>query len=380
MLANTGYDEWKLDQPKVIAFDTETTGLEFHDVAFGASIAWVHDDVLTGQREVRGHWFDFDHAPDAHGIVADIIAGADQLVAHNAKFDLHKLEAQGIVLRPDQVLHDTEAMSHLLNEHRPKGLKALAIDVLKFDDTIMVPGKRKNPDTGKQEDVVRPKARSSVEMSKAKEWAKKQYGLKSVKEVGYHLLPRGVLVPYAVLDAVWTFQLANVFWPALVAEYGDDIALYWREMALSRGSIYNIEKAGMRTDRAYIEAQVKTYSTKRYQHELAIEQIVGKPVRTGKIPPKERAEFFNPSGSSPDAGAFFEATGNGRENYDAEQLRTINHPLAARLLEYRKDIKILDSYFIALQKAVGADDLFHPAIRQHGTVSGRTSAGSERGD
>ncbi len=378
-LAGTAWENWQLDKPKVLAFDTETTGLEYHDTAFCATLAWVHDDVVTGRKEVVGHYFDFERVPQTREAVQTIIGYADTLVAHNAKFDVHKLEAQGIVIRPDQVLHDTECMAHLDDEHRDKGLKDLAVSVLHFNDTIQVPGKAKNKETGKMEDVVRLKPRSAVDLAKAKDWAKKHHGLRSVKEVGYHLLPRGVLVPYAILDAVWTFNLARELLPR-VLRYPDLTELYWRELELSRGAIYEMEKAGMGTRPEYVAAQIGVYAQRCTVHELGIEQTVGKPVRSGKIPPKERADYFNPSASSPDAAAFFEATGNGRDNYDAEALATIDHPLATKLLAYRKDKKILDSYFIALQKATGADGVYHQSLRQHGTVSGRTSGGKERGD
>jgi uncharacterized protein YprB with RNaseH-like and TPR domain len=77
----TGWRQWELDQPTVLAFDTETTGLEYHDRAFGASIAWVHNDVITGP-VVRGHWFEFDRI-DCREAVRRILSRAEVVVAHN---------------------------------------------------------------------------------------------------------------------------------------------------------------------------------------------------------------------------------------------------------------------------------------------------------
>jgi DNA polymerase I-like protein with 3'-5' exonuclease and polymerase domains len=376
-LALTAWSQWNIDRPATVAFDTETTGLEYHDVAFGASIAWVHNDVLTGP-VVRGHWFDFT-VPNAEVAVRRILSAADNLVAHNAKFDLHKLETTiGWTLRPSQTLHDTEAMAHLDDEHRSKGLKSLAISVLGFDDTIEIPGKAKGED-GKMVDVMRPVPKSKWEIDEARKWAKKLHGLGSVQDVGYDLLPRGTLVPYAVLDAEWTFNLAAALYPR-VAQYPDLLELYEREILLTRGAIYDLEREGMATDVAYVERMVKDYRKRCIQHELDIEQIVGRPVRTGSIPPKERGDWFNPNASSPDAAALLAAAGHDRESYDAGALEGIDHPLARKLLTYRKDVKILDSYFVALQRDTGPDGVFHPSLRQHGTVSGRTSAGAERGD
>lgn len=375
--ARTGWAEWEMDQPKVISFDTETTGLEFHDVAFGASIAWHHDDVI-GFPRVRGHWFEFERF-DSREAVRRIIDHADVLVAHNAKFDLHKLAAEGITLRPDQQLHDTECMAHLTDEHRLKGLKSLAINVLGFDDTIEIPARRKNKETGKQEDYMKKVARSVHELQKARMWAKKEYDLDSITEVGYHMLPRGVLVPYAKLDAEWTFNLAGVLHPLILAHPELENLYTNTEMRLTRGSLYELERAGLKVDLEYVRGQIKVYRKRTLKAELAIEQIVGRPVRTGDMPEKEKPDYFNPA-SPKQVGEYLAAAGFDSESYDAEALQAMDHPLAHALLNYRGDKKLLESYFVALERDTGPDGLFHPALRQHGTVSGRTSAGAERGD
>jgi DNA polymerase I-like protein with 3'-5' exonuclease and polymerase domains len=379
-LARSGWKAWERDRPKVVAFDTECTGLEFHDTAFCATIAWYSpsEDILTGQPiGIEGHYFEFERI-DCREAVSTILGHADVVVAHNFKFDAHKLEAEGITIRPDQRVDDTEAMAHLDDEHRPKGLKALAVSVLGYNDVIQVPGKAKNPETGEQEDVLRDIPRSKWEIDKAREWAKKHHGLDSVKSVGYDLLPRGTVVPYAILDAEWTLQLAQILYPR-ITRYDDLLELYMQEILLSRTAIYDMERAGMGTRPDYVAEQIRVYRKKCLVHENTIEQIVAKPVRTGKIPLKERDSFFNPA-SNDEISAYFGERGFDRPAYDAEQLDTIDHPLAETLLLYRKDAKLLDGYFVALQRDTGPDGIFHPSLRQHGTVSGRTSAGAERGD
>ncbi len=374
-LAKTGWAQWLLDRPKIVAFDTETTGLEHHDRPFCATIAWKHDDVVTGE-QVVGHYFEFDRI-DCRQAACTILEQADVLVAHNAKFDLHKMAQVGYELRPHQELHDTEAMAHLDDEHRPKGLKALAVSVLGFDDVIDVPGKRRDPETGKQVECVRQVPRSKHDLDNARKWAKKHHGLDSVDAVGYDLLPRGVVVPYAVLDAVWTYDLASALYPR-VSQYPDLLGLYEAEMELTRTAILEMESAGMAVRSDYVDEQVIAYRKRLLRHELAIEALVGKPVRTGKMTAKERPDFFNPA-SNDELAKYFRAAGHDRESYDAEALETIAHPLAARLVEYRQDAKIM-GYFVQLQNATGPDGLVHPSLRQHGTVTGRTSSGKERGD
>jgi DNA polymerase I-like protein with 3'-5' exonuclease and polymerase domains len=401
-LAAEGYAAWQRDLPTVISFDTETTGLSFHDTPFCVTVAWRGDHLLA-EDDVAGFYFETDREVktpegdpiDTRAILTEIFDHAKVLVAHNIKFDMHRMDWLGCVGDWRQFdMHDTEGMAHHIDEHQDKGLKDLAVAHLGWDDTMLVPATRKckfcNGEKGNlecgichgkgREEYEKPVPRSQWEIDKAREWAKKEHGLDSVKDVGYHLLPRGTVVPYAILDAEWTYRLAMMFQP-IIAKYPDTLGqLYARELRLATGALYETERAGMGTDVAYVAKKIKEYRRRCIEHEQQIQLLVGKPVRRGKIPPKERADWFNPSASSPDVGDFLTAHGFPRDSYDAENLGGIQHPLAVRILEYRKDTKILESYFISLQKETGEDGIFHPSIRPFGTVTGRTSAGSERGD
>jgi DNA polymerase I-like protein with 3'-5' exonuclease and polymerase domains len=371
LLAETGWRQWEMDQPTVLAFDTETTGLEYYDTAFCVTIAWASDDVIQG-RIAAGHYFELDRI-DCREAVATILDRAEVLIGHNVKFDLHKLEVtMGWQLKPWQQLHDTEAMAHLLDEHQPKGLKDLAVSVLGESDTILVPATKGGVEYEKEV------PREKWEIEQARVWAKRHYGLDSVADVGYHLLPRGTVVPYAIKDAEWTLRLGGRLHPQVLA-FPDLTELYEREMLLTRTALYSLEKAGLGVRLDYVNARIAEYRTKVLKHEGDIEAIVGKQVRTGKIPTKERDQYFNPASNS-EIAAYFTAAGYPREQYQAEQLREIPHPLAAKLLEYRSDKKLLETYFEGLKRDTGADGVYHPSIRQHGTVTGRTSSGSERGD
>jgi hypothetical protein len=42
-------------------------------------------------------------------------------------------------------------------------------------------------------------------------------------------------------------------------------------------------------------------------------------------------------------------------------------------------MKILNTYLLAIKRGE-KDGVFHPSIRQHGTVTGRTSSGGAKGD
>ena len=334
-----------------------------------------------------GCWFELDRL-DCREAVRRILERADVLVAHNLKFDAHKLETAGIV-GPDfwaaKELHDTECMSHLLDEHRPKGLKSLMVSVLGWADTVTVEKHRANPEyTGRGCGVPRmlpytvEEPAEAYHIKQAREHIKKERKLQTLEEVSYDMIPRGTIVPYAIDDAVGTYQLARLLYPKIVAS-SDLAALYAQEMELT-SIIMGMERAGMKVDTAYVGDQVVRYRRQVMAHEGLIEGIVGKEVRTGPMTAKERPNYWNPS-SKDDIREFFTGVeGHTRPSYSKDVLATIPHVLAEELLDYRSDSKILGTYLEPLAAETGPDGIFHMSVRQHGTVAGRTSNGAERGD
>jgi DNA polymerase I-like protein with 3'-5' exonuclease and polymerase domains len=361
-MAALGYAAWRRDKPDVISFDTETTGLAFHDRPFCVQFGWI------GQRGVESHYFElekYDSAP----LVRQIFESGSTLVGHHTKFDLQKCILAGLLDREAVTadrIHDTEAQSQLVNEHQKKALKTLAVDLLKYDDVIEIPIK-----TGKNAGQMRKVSRELHELKIAKEWAKKEYGIASIKAVGYHLIPRGVLVPYAIKDTDFTIRLHELLWPK-VQRRDAVLRCYRQEMELAL-VLLDMESAGMRLNAPYVRDQIKEYTKRVIRHDLAIESTVGMPV--GK---DTKNGEFNP-GSNDQIREYFTGKGHVREKYDRNNLLTIEDPLAPLIVERRKDEKLLGTYFRAMENEVGPDGILHPAFRQHGTVTGRMSSGESEG-
>lgn len=352
---------WHRDQPKLIAFDTETTGLEYFDLPFCVTIAW------HGKEGIEGHYIELRTQDDAD-FVRMMMWYATTWVGHNTKFDLHKL-VLGCMFDYSEfnaaLIEDTEALAHLDDEHRLKGLKGLAVSVLGIEDFVDVEVKS-GPRKGQINHV--PKEKHELEL--AKKWAKKKYGIKSVKDIGYDLLPRGVIVPYAIKDAVFTFMLYDVLKPRIEA-YPDSLVRCYEQELQDTIVFLDIEAKGMGVNEPYVNKQIKVYTNRIIDKELDIEQIVGLPVGKG-------AEEFNPN-SNPQIAEYFTKQGFQRESYDEENMLTIDHPLAEKLLELRGDQKVLNTYFRPLKKGT-VNGVFHPSIRQHGTVTGRPSSGGAKAD
>ncbi len=358
---------WWRDQPTVIAFDTETSGFKYDDSAFCVTVAW------EGKDGIEGHYLELNE--DGIFLAHAILAQATHLIGHNIKFDLIRVMNK-LIFSDEELqrthIHDTEALAHLDDEYREKGLKPLAVSLLHYDDTIELVRK-----SGKAKGETYQIAKEKYELEQAKKWTKKKYGYQSVGDFGYNVLPRGVVVPYAIMDAVWTYQLYNLLRPE-VEKYPDLWGLYVQEMALTRVFL-RMEQAGLAADVKYAKAKRKEYAGKLLDFDMQIEQIVHKQIKRGKIVKKERDQFFNPSSSSPDVGKYLTESGFPSESFDADHLREMDHPLARVVLEMRETEKILNTYLTPLVLEQ-IDGIIHTSIRQHGTRTGRVSSGRSTGD
>lgn len=339
-LAEAGLAAFRRDCPSIIAVDTETPGTAFFDAPFAATAAWVRPDGV-----VEGHYFELGDA-DYSAHVRELMLDT-QWVFHNAKFDLQKLLLAGIIARhevtPDR-FHDTEALAHLQDADRIKKLKWLGQELLGIPNT-------------EQEELKK-------EMKKHK--------LKLAD--GFHLLPREVLIPYAIQDTVLTIKLFNHIYDDVVGRMNLG-ELYRHELRLTL-VLLDMETRGLRLDMEYVDKTFAQLSKEYIQAERKLSAVVGKPVG-----PDVKAGEFNPD-SSPQIKEFFENAGystpyktkTGNPSYGKEFLKTCDHPFASALEEYRRVAKMKNTYFLNM-KLEQRDGILHPNIRQHGTRTGRMSSG-----
>lgn len=367
---------WKRDRPQLIAVDTETEGTAFFDRAFCATVAWrrpvpqmafigegpgpknvmqtngcvvpysVFKEAKEKAGEIEAHYIEF--ADDDHrGTLSEMMLGTPQWIFHNSKFDLQKLILAEVIGRQHVTparIEDTEALAHLQVTERRKGLKFLAELLLGIPNTE--------------------EAELKAEMKKHK--------LKL--EEGYHLLPREVLVPYAIQDAVDTLLLYELIRP-YIAAYPELEALYADELEITM-TLLDMEARGVRVDPAYVSEQLKHYSSLYIKVERAISALVGKPV--GK---NVKAGEFNP-GSSKQLGEYFTAKGiettevtkKGQPSYGKAFMSKCTDPLAELITHYRDVEKMKNTYFLAIHEE-HRDGILHPNFRQHKTKTGRFSSG-----
>ena len=374
--ADTALVAWKRDQPQTIAVDTETEGVAFFDRAFCGTVAWrkpapqmayigegpgpknvmqtngtvVPYGVFKASKESAGeiesHYIEFVEE-DHSNALRQIMLGTSLWVFHNSKFDLQKLILAGVVGRQHVSPHrieDTEALAHLQVTERRKGLKFLAELLLGIPNT---------------------------EEAELKEAMKKN---KLKLEEGYHLLPREILIPYAVQDAVDTLLLYEHLRP-YITSYSELEALYADEREITL-ILLDMEARGVRINPAYVSEQLKHYSSLYVKVERAIGTLVGKPI--GK---SVKAGEFNP-GSPKQLGEYFTekdihttfTTKKGQPSYGKDFLASCDDPLAELLTQYRDIEKMKNTYFLAIHEE-HREGILHPNFRQHQTKTGRFSSG-----
>lgn len=323
--------------PEHLAVDTETEGTDFNNLPFCVTIAWME------QGKPSGYYFELGFNSEIESHLRNILRNAPNLVFHNAKFDLQKLQMVGLIddVDPSRI-EDTEALSHLLDEHRPKKLKQLARDLLGLETD------------------------EETAIKTAKEELKKEHKKKTgetlyLRNINYGMLPREVVIPYAIKDVEFTILLYNLLKPQL-EQYPDLVKLYHRERILTR-TLLKIESKGLRIDIPYTKNTLKKYNTKSLGIELKIKSLVG-------------IEDFNPA-SPKQVLEVFLGEGIVLPNTKNETLREIEHPLAKLITGLRQTNKIIDYLDALLEEE--KDGIVHPNFNQHKPITGRMSS-SKRGE
>jgi DNA polymerase I-like protein with 3'-5' exonuclease and polymerase domains len=322
------------DRPKVLAVDTETSGLAFHDRAFCVTVSWHPDPESSA---VRSAYFDTDEGVPAAAArrvrVKSLLSTADVLVFHNAKFDLQKLELDGMLPDGGFRIEDTQTIFNLINENERKALKILAKTQLGLE-------------TNEDERLKK---------------VRKAYGL--TKDDGYYHLPREVIIPYAMMDTEITLRLYDKLRPVLDRMIALDprvADVYDEEIAVSE-TLRRMEARGFKLNMEYLKETTEAYGVRVMEKWQGIVTLLGNPE-------------FNPNSPKQVKDAFA-ARGLELADTQAKTLERLDDELAVRLLDYRHDAKLHSTYLTSLL-AEQVDATVHPWFNPTGARTGRMSSGS----
>jgi DNA polymerase I-like protein with 3'-5' exonuclease and polymerase domains len=300
----------RIENPKVLVIDTETTGLKWwKDRIFGVSLCTETEDT----------WY-FDVRTDPRFIdwLNDLIDANPRTkwVGHNLKFDYHFLREAGVIL-PEDRIDCTMIRAALINEHEP----TYELDFLA----------RKYANTRKETEIYE-------EMAGL-------FGGRATRNAqmpNIHRAPAEMVAKYAKQDALATMKLFQWQEPRMteIAKVHD---LERRLMPV----IIRMEEGGVRVDVDRAEEAVERLSVRIEQDHRALNTLAGFEVNPN--PSGSITKLFEPKLGSDgewylNDGTKADKTDGGKASINADCLRRMKHPAAKMILDLRKMLKTRDTF------------------------------------
>ncbi len=319
----------KLAKAKVMAVDTETSGLD----AQQAELVGISLSVKTGE----AYYLPAAVTKSSAGkSLAKILAdGAIKKVAHNAKFDMHILNHAGLKL--EGVEFDTLVAAYLLQSgERGLDLKSLVYQEL---------GVQMTPIT-----------------ALIGERGKKQ---KSMSE-----LAPAEIKDYASADADYTLRLKDKLEPELVKQ---GLIKLFTEVEMPLVAVLaDMEAAGVKIDTSYLEKLAKKMQQDISGLEKLIYQQAGTEFNVSS--PKQLKEILFHKLKIPTDGLRHTKTGISTAASELEKMRGL-HPIIEHLFQYRELTKLLSTYVEALPELVNPETgRVHSSFNQTVAATGRLSS------
>lgn len=343
-------EPFELMGKKFITFDTETTWYykNSHDVPANVVRRWVGTGSKASPQDFPFcvSICDGKRAYTLYDSIENDFAEMRKLaplfgdetvckVAHNLKFDRHMLQNAGVPFAGEW--HDTVTVAKLVNENRPSFrlrdlVKWKHRNITKFEDMV---------DTYKQ-------------MNKISD---------------YSMIPRELLSEYANADVWNCFLVFEDEYPKLFEQ--ELIELYNNECQLSV-VLYDMERNGMKVNLGYEDELVGELRTLCEESEQAIYDEAGCMfnINSGK----QLYDVLMKLGVNP---SLIGKTDKGNPKLDKNALADLadNHgvSLVQKILEYRKNDKLLNTYAIGIYSQHDADARVHGGINGNEAVTGRMS-------
>jgi len=338
ILSEADLDVWleKINQAKLVCFDTETTSLD----PMTAKIVGMSFSIEAGSGAYLPLTHDYFDAPEQLNFSATLAKfrpilenSAIKKVGQNLKYDQHILANHGIALRG--IAHDTLLQSYVFESHKTHNMDDLAmrhlgIKTISFDE---VAGK-------------------------------------GVKQVGFNQVTVEVATDYAAEDADITLQLHQAMYPVIQADDKLDFIYSHVEMP-SREVLFTIERNGVLIDQGMLNRQSNEIGMKLMDLEKQAFELAGQPFNLGS--PKQLQEIlFGKLGIKPT-----KKTPSGAPSTDEDVLQelALDYPLPKVLLEYRGLAKLKSTYTDKLPKMINAQTgRVHTSYNQAVAITGRLAS------
>jgi DNA polymerase-1 len=331
------------DDPKVIAVDTETTGLRWKDQIIGISFSWsdAHNYYipmrhLSEETQLR--------VVDCKDILNQMFSCLDKkYVFHNYKFDYHKLVKEGIEVGGE--VHDTMLMHYVLDENESHKLKDLAV---RFVD----------PSAHEYEkiiDQIRKKLARSLKIK--------------IKEFGFENIPINLMVQYACRDTLYTLKLYEYFEPQISESEGVQ-KVYQRELDLLP-ALCAMEQFGAYVDQPLLLERSATLGEKIDDLRKEVIELAGQDFDLNS--PSQLGKVLQSKGIHTR-----QYTPTGRMATNAKALKGVaaRFPFVKKLLKFREQYKLKHTYTDPLCGFCDENSFIHCSYRQAVAVTGRLTCKS----
>jgi DNA polymerase I-like protein with 3'-5' exonuclease and polymerase domains len=396
-----------------VEFDVETTGLQPWSENVEAFLWIFSSEPDCSDAEAIIYWP--SEGPDASEEQAaaheriqwwfDKAVETGAIRAHNAKFDRAFAESAGCFDVPgDGLWHDSMLVAHVMDERRSVALKSIASQLL--GDEAAAPQKALKDWLNTENRRRQKEARDN--------------GAEEYERANYSHVPMDIMEPYAIEDVVLTRKISDVYAPRL--EQMPDLLGTYEFERKAMDALFAIEKRGLPAQ----QSEYRKLEQEVINNLIVLEQRVAElaaqadPVvyakeLAGEKWGKEGGPFvevdesgmattwrggaatidsFN-SKSTPQVLACLKARGadmsfmsekNGKLSADAENLRAVDDELAAAILEFRSEFKVLSTYVrpmigrsyvsamnVYKEPFIAEDSRIHATYRQVGARTGRMS-------
>jgi len=330
--------EWLklLDAAALVAFDTETTGLD----PLTAQLVGMSFCAEPGRAAYLPLAHNYAGAPRQLGVERALVLlrpwleDADKpKLGQNLKYDQHVLANHGVALRG--VVHDTLLQSYVLESHLRHDLGSLAerhlhLDTISYDDV-----------TGK-----------------------------GAQRIGFEQVSVERATEYSAEDADVTLRLHQCLYPKVQADGGLEY-VYRRIELPAREVLFRMERTGVLIDAALLEAQSRELGQKMMELEHKAYREAGQPFNLNS--PKQIGEIFFERLQLP----VLKKTPSGAPSTDEEVLERLaaDYPLPKTLLDYRALTKLKSTYTDKLPRMVNpATGRVHTNYAQATAVTGRLAS------
>jgi DNA polymerase I-like protein with 3'-5' exonuclease and polymerase domains len=346
----------------MIEYDVETDGLQwpYHNAFLYQFEApdGSNEAIVVGERgwkEQVQTWF--DRAQD----------DPDGIRAWNSKFDLHFGLNHGFKLPDESKWHDGMIVAHAIDERRSMALKSVANEVL-----------------GEGSDDLQKQVKAWLS-------GERRLRAKAAKEAGTELIepnyadvPHNLMIPYGLEDVSLTRRIGEVYDP-IIASTPDlkGVVDFEREVL---AALFAVERRGFPAD----ELGYRMLLHEVTENIERLEEEAEKLAAQGIEDPTAIEYEFNPKSSKQIYEALKRQGADLRfvtnESMDAENLATVEHPLAQAILRFRSEYKAMSTYIEPMisrsyetgirawkMPYISPDGRVHANYRQVGARTGRMS-------